>query len=61
MGINLAYAELYLVLSGLFRRLEMEIFETGVEDVRLVRDKFVAMPGKDSKGVRVLIKGEVED
>ena len=60
MGINLAYAELYLVLAGLFRRLEMEIFETGV-DVRLVRDKFVAMPGKDSKGVRVLIKGEVED
>ena len=32
-GMNLAYAELYLVIAHLFRRFEMELFETSERDM----------------------------
>ena len=57
---SLAYAELYLVLAGLFRRFEFKLYETTVEDVKMVRDMFVSAPASESKGVRVVIVGEVD-
>ena len=56
VGINLAYAELYIIIANLFRRFEMELFETTSEDVVMEREQFVPWVKADSLGVRVLIK-----
>lgn len=60
LGTNLAWAELYLCLAGLLRRrgkggLEMQLWETGVEDVRVEHDYFNPAPRSGSLGVRVLV------
>ncbi len=55
---SLAYAEIYLATAILFRRFEFQLFETGREDVDIVRDCFVGQPREGSKGIRVLIVGE---
>lgn len=60
MGINLAYAELFLTLAGVFRRYDLELFETTIKDVTMARDAFVPAPKVGSKGVRMLVKREVE-
>jgi len=68
LGINLAWAELYLSLAGLFGNFGtsetamegdlacLELFETGVEDVAIVGDLFFPLVKKGSKGIRVLVK-----
>ncbi|KAH9903693.1 cytochrome P450 [Xylariomycetidae sp. FL2044] len=55
IGINLAYAELYLVLAGFFTRLEVALHETTDRDVEIVEDNFVGLRPSDSKGVRVKV------
>jgi hypothetical protein len=44
----------------MFRRFELELFETTMEDVKMVRDKFVGNAKAGSKGVRIVVKSEVE-
>ncbi|KAF2137173.1 uncharacterized protein K452DRAFT_291838 [Aplosporella prunicola CBS 121167] len=58
LGINLAYAELFIGLASLIRFLgdRLELFETTKEDVRFYRDDFVPGVKPGSKGVRVLVK-----
>jgi len=57
LGMNLANAEICLTLSSVFRRLDLELYETTWEDdVMAVHDYFAAMPHKSSRGVRVLVK-----
>ncbi|KAL4805094.1 cytochrome P450 [Aspergillus unguis] len=56
VGMQLAYAELFIGIARLIRRFEFELFETGMTDVVMARDCFVPRPGKGSKGVRVLVK-----
>ena len=68
IGINLAYAELYLALARIFRaygskkmRAEddvgyLELFETTADDVELAKDVFIPMAKAGSKGVRILVK-----
>jgi len=53
--MHLAYAELYIGLAIVFRRLEMKLFETTERDVEMYSDQFVPLPHPDSKGVRVLV------
>ena len=52
---SLAYAEVYMTIANLFRRLEMELFETEEDDVRIVCDAIVGHPKKGSRGVRVKV------
>lgn len=59
VGINLAYAELYLTLSAIVRRFEFENFETTVDDVRIAYDYFVGVPKLDSKGIRAVVTAEL--
>ena len=59
LGINLAYAELFLAFAGVFRRFDFELFDTTVDDVKLVRDKLVPAAAVESKGIRVIVKREV--
>jgi len=58
VGINLAYAELYLTIAIVFRRCDFELFETNKDDVDVARDCFVSQPKKGSKGVRVRVTKE---
>lgn len=57
LGVNLAWAEMYLAMAAVFApgRFEFELFETGVEDVRVVRDYLVPFAREESLGVRVLV------
>ena len=58
VGMNLAYAELYLSLAAVFApgRFHFELFETDESDVRIVHDFANTSPRLDSKGIRVLVK-----
>ncbi|KFX99303.1 hypothetical protein V490_01849 [Pseudogymnoascus sp. VKM F-3557] len=68
IGINLAYAELYIALARIFRaygsegvRFEddvgrLELFETTMSDLELTKDVFIPVAGNGSKGIRVLVK-----
>ncbi|KUL89806.1 hypothetical protein ZTR_00581 [Talaromyces verruculosus] len=56
VGINLAYAELFLTLATVLSRFDMKIYKTTTEDVRVTRDYFVGVPEPGSQGVRVTIE-----
>lgn len=55
IGMNLAWAEMYLLLSTVFRRFEMEMWETDKSCVELKADFFLPRM-KNTEGVKVLIK-----
>jgi cytochrome P450 len=66
VGINLAYAEMYLCLPALFRCYggpestgpegKLELFEATQDDVEMIADKFIPFVKEGSKGIRVLVK-----
>ena len=56
IGVNLAWAELYIALATVFRRVDFELFETGKEAVEMAREFFVPQPRLDTKGVRVVVQ-----
>ncbi|KAL8745471.1 MAG: hypothetical protein Q9190_002381 [Brigantiaea leucoxantha] len=56
LGMNLAWAELYIGLANVFRRVDMELWETGRGDVELRRDYFLPLAEVGSRGVRVKVK-----
>ncbi|RAH87352.1 cytochrome P450 [Aspergillus japonicus CBS 114.51] len=55
LGINLAYAEMYIALANIYRRFEFELYETGRESVELYRDMFLPHVRPDTQGVRVKV------
>jgi cytochrome P450 len=56
IGINLALAEMYLMLSMMFRRYDMELNETDVDSVKIYAEYFLpaVKPGKE--GIKVLVR-----
>ncbi|MCJ1396152.1 hypothetical protein MMC18_009041 [Xylographa bjoerkii] len=49
LGMNLAYAEIYLALAAIYRQFDVQLFETTQErDVDVVHDYFIGMPQMDS-------------
>ncbi|OLN80972.1 Trichodiene oxygenase 7 [Colletotrichum chlorophyti] len=52
LGINLAYAEMFLALATIVQRFDWEMFETTLDDVVCKHDFFIAVPDLRSKGVR---------
>ena len=71
LGINLAYAEIYLCLAAIFRRYGsggedgvrggddeglLELFETDLKDVEVAADLFVPAPVEGSEGIRIKVK-----
>ncbi|KAG0645946.1 Cytochrome P450 monooxygenase sdnE [Hyphodiscus hymeniophilus] len=68
VGVNLAWAELYLCLAAIFDTFGgtsyrdesdegvLELFETGLDDVEIKADIFFPVVREGSKGVRVLIR-----
>jgi hypothetical protein len=56
-GESLAKAELFLMLATIFRRYDMELYDTIFErDVELKHDMFLPQPSDESRGMRVLFK-----
>lgn len=60
IGINLAYAELYLTLAAVFMSFDFELFRTTKRDIEIRHDFFVGMPALDSQGVRVKVLQEIK-
>lgn len=56
LGMNLANAEMYLALAHVFRRLDLELFETKRNAVDMDADYFIPVAKAGTKGVRVLVK-----
>ena len=56
---SFAYAELYLTIATVFRRVDLKLFETQRDDITIVRDAFIGYPKKGSSGVRVKVGGGV--
>ena len=54
-GMHVAYAELYICLANVFRKCDMQLYETTVADVELHSDYFLPHAQPNSKGVRVLV------
>ncbi|KAJ5546650.1 Cytochrome P450 [Penicillium frequentans] len=55
LGIELANAELCLVIAALVRSFEMTLLDTDARDVSFEHDYQIAMPNIGSKGVRVTV------
>lgn len=55
LGMQLAYAELYITLANVVRKNEFVLFETDVEDVRPDREFLLARPKESSMGIRVKV------
>ena len=55
VGMNLAWAELFLVVGNLFRKFDMELVDTKEEDVVMAHDFFSPFIAADSKGLRVAV------
>ena len=56
LGYNLAWTELYGVISAIVTRFDLELFETNNSDVEVERDWFIPQPKYNSKGVQVIIR-----
>jgi hypothetical protein len=53
---RLGKAEIYLTLATIFRRFDLELFETTRKDVDVKHDLFLPQPDSTSKGVKVLVR-----
>ncbi|KAF2143970.1 uncharacterized protein K452DRAFT_246052 [Aplosporella prunicola CBS 121167] len=56
VGMELAKQELTLTVGNLFRRFDLELFETTRRDIEAARDYFSPFGPSDSEGVRVKVK-----
>lgn len=53
---SMAYAEMYMVIASLTRRVKMKLHDTTADCVTPHRDHFIVVP-KDTRGVRVIVEG----
>lgn len=56
LGLNLAYAELYIGLAVVLRRCNFELYNTTRADVDMKADFLIPRTDPQSQGVRVLVK-----
>ncbi|KAL9056961.1 MAG: hypothetical protein Q9162_002627 [Coniocarpon cinnabarinum] len=61
VGMWLAWTEMYLTMAYVYRRLDLELYETDIEDVAAARDRLSCFAKSGSKGVRVKILRTRED
>ncbi|KAM5464683.1 hypothetical protein MauCBS54593_006774 [Microsporum audouinii] len=57
IGINIAYAQMYLCIARLVSHLEMELFDTTLEDMQVYHARGLAYPKKGSGTVKMKIIG----
>jgi hypothetical protein len=54
----LAYMEVFVALGVIFRRHDLELFETNLSDVEFALDMVAPMPHRGSRGIRVTVSKE---
>ncbi|RDA91545.1 hypothetical protein CP533_4373 [Ophiocordyceps camponoti-saundersi (nom. inval.)] len=59
IGINLAYMELFLTIAHLVRRFDLELHDTGPEDVRIVRDMNMGFTRRGAVRVFAKVTGDM--
>ena len=59
LGMQLAWAELSLMLAGVVRWFDMELYETDERSVRMSADVTIPVP-ETRAGVRVIVKNELD-
>ncbi|RLL95402.1 hypothetical protein CFD26_102729 [Aspergillus turcosus] len=60
LGLNLAYAELFLVIATMLHRFDMELYETPKRNIDLARDFGTPYPEKGNLSVRAVITGVLQ-
>ncbi|KAJ2902593.1 hypothetical protein MKZ38_000354 [Zalerion maritima] len=58
IGINLAFAELYITIAKVFTRFEFELFETDTSDVEMEHAYLVPYTKWESQGIRVMVTND---
>ena len=56
LGQYLAQAEIYLGLAAVFRRFDLELYETTRDDIDVAHDFFNPQPKSGSVGLRVIVR-----
>ena len=59
VGLNLAWAELYLSIAVILTSVKMQLVDTTDYDVTIVQEHFIGLFPEDSKGIRVKVLGKV--
>ncbi|KAI8950131.1 cytochrome P450 family protein [Xylaria longipes] len=59
LGVNLAWAELYIMLSQCVLRMDLELYQTTLEHMEFCSDMFVAEPKIWKEGPRFLVKNVI--
>jgi cytochrome P450 len=50
-------AEIHIILATIFRRFDLQLVETQLEDIQFDRDLMVPVPRKGHRNVKVVVKG----
>lgn len=59
---SLAVSELYFAIALIWRRLDIEIYDTAEErDVLTKHDCFLGMTDLSSEGIKIKVLGDIED
>ncbi|KAJ5665071.1 uncharacterized protein N7477_007519 [Penicillium maclennaniae] len=61
VGMNLVYAELYLILSTLVRRFDLELHETTEKNIGFARDFGTPYPEEGNFSVRVIVTRVIQE
>ncbi|KAJ5587589.1 uncharacterized protein N7459_003354 [Penicillium hispanicum] len=61
LGINLAYAEIYMTIAHIVRRFKFVPYETTVEDLMVYRERGVGLPKDGYFDVKAKVKAILED
>ncbi|RAK77116.1 cytochrome P450 [Aspergillus fijiensis CBS 313.89] len=59
IGMNLAYAELYMTIASIVRRFDLELCDTNPEDMEFVREKILQRPEKGVWTLKARVVGIV--
>ena len=54
---SLAYAELYLTTAAIFRNFDLELFESGLEDITMTRNYSFGYTDNYTWGTKVKVTG----
>lgn len=57
LGYNLAWAEMYILSAALATKVDMQLYETYIDDVAIQRDWTIPQPKPDTRGVQVMVQG----
>ncbi|KAL3471741.1 cytochrome P450 [Aspergillus californicus] len=61
VGVNLAYAEMFLVIAALVRKFDMELYDTPKANIEFARDFGIPLPEKGELNVRVMVTRSITE